>query len=379
MFPALRPNQTFSTLASPLLSRRSLSRPLDPRTDSLPFIGGIARGVSRYANGVVVSYRNPGEWLGNHESIPGLQPPRAAGPRSNGHHRRARALRDHGRSGRDGAGRSTWTVDRDGEIMTGLDLATRPEQRARRAARRRAANRPESQCQSDARDDLSVAVLGDDDGDIPVAVAPQERQEAAMPQHVDDASSGVVHVAHHVWIEEPDPPCFREGAQNQGAEPAAPRDLSVARRVGGRHAILPSARSRAISATRFAAPGAPSARRTPSRSSSMRVRSALAVSSSGRSAAATRSGCSACWMNSRATSRPATTLTSPMYGIFTSRRAAAYVSGCVRYATTCGQPATDASSVVVPLLHIAASAARRIWNDASRTIGNGHRLVSITT
>ena len=42
-------------------------------------------------------------------------------------------------------------------------------------------------------------------------------------------------------------------------------------------------------------------------------------------------------------------------------------SRSVRYATTSGQPATAASSVVVPLLHSAASAARSSVNDAERT------------
>src|ERR1051325_11452130 len=84
-------------------------------------------------------------------------------------------------------------------------------------------------------------------------------------------------------------------------------------------------------------------------------------------------------MNSFATSRPATTFTRPMNGIFTRRRAAKYVSGCVRYGTTWGQPATDASSVVVPLLHIAASAARRIGSEDASTTGNGQRAGSIWT
>src|SRR4051812_43243643 len=63
----------------------------------------------------------------------------------------------------------------------------------------------------------------------------------------------------------------------------------------------------------------------------------------------------------------------------TSLLAAAYVILLVRYATTRGQSATAASSVVVPLLHIAASAARSTANDADRTNGYGQRSAGIET
>ena len=60
------------------------------------------------------------------------------------------------------------------------------------------------------------------------------------------------------------------------------------------------------------------------------ARSALCTSSSGMSASATRLGWNASCTNSRETSRCATTFTKPMCGIFTTRRAIAYVIALVR-------------------------------------------------
>jgi hypothetical protein len=56
----------------------------------------------------------------------------------------------------------------------------------------------------------------------------------------------------------------------------------------------------------------------------------------------------------------------------------AYVTRFVRYPTASGHPATAASSVEVPLLQNAASAARSTSNDAPRTVGKGHALASIS-
>ncbi len=60
-----------------------------------------------------------------------------------------------------------------------------------------------------------------------------------------------------------------------------------------------------------------------------------------------------------------------MCSILTSRFAIAYEIALVRYTIAQGHPATAASSVVVPLLQSATSAARSTSNDAERTSGYG--------
>ena len=105
--------------------------------------------------------------------------------------------------------------------------------------------------------------------------------------------------------------------------------------------------------------------------SSMRVRAGLSAPKSGCSASATACVVNASCTNSGATSRPATTLSRPMCGMLTSRLAISYVMRLVLYTTAHGQPATAASSVVVPLLQSATSAARSTSKDCARTIGNG--------
>ena len=83
-------------------------------------------------------------------------------------------------------------------------------------------------------------------------------------------------------------------------------------------------------ATRADAPGVPNIARTSPSPASARARTGLCTSNNGINASAIRVGTTACCTNSCDTSRRATTLTSPICGIFTTRRAMAYVIILVR-------------------------------------------------
>src|SRR5688500_17198026 len=213
----------------------------------------------------------------------------------------------------------------------------------------------------------------DDDRNALAAVQPEQRKQLPVPEREDERLP--VRMQHPIagFICDSETPRAREGAKEPGADANPERELPAARRVT--HAAI----SLAILATRAAAPGVPSRDRTSARPANISSRLASPADSNGSKVSAMRSGTMASWTNSGATSRPATTFTRPMRGIFTTRRAIAYVHRLVRYATTSGHPATAASSVVVPLLHNAASAARSTANDADGTRGYGQRSGSIMT
>ena len=320
------------------------------------------------------------ERLRNEEPVPALQPPRA---------RRAGAYRDD-RARRCAAPRSTAPGAKTCAGPRGPSGVTRRRcaQTRRRASGRgargsRRATSSRARCDSRAFRRCCAMISPSRCSLIStatpsLAVVPEQRQQLAVPEREDDALAAARSVARtsaslrsrmrQVHREQ------RGSRRCAGADDPADLPLAHAPALTVARATRCRASAMIIAATRSAAPGSPSDARTRVELlDHRRAREGCADRAVGRARRRRASGSSASCTNSGATSRPATTFTSPMCGIFTSRRATAYVDALVRYATTSGQPATAASSVVVPLLHIAASAARSTVNDAECTSGNGQR------
>src|SRR5438094_6028632 len=192
-------------------------------------------------------------------------------------------------------------------------------------------------------------MLADQDRDALVAMMIQQWQHISMPQSEDDRPFVAPKDGDVPVVDETYPPATTKRSHKRNTEPHRPTQRAFAPLIGatrrarcsvdrsrarfGQLAALwasGAASSSAIAATRRAAPGVPSESLTRSSSITIRARWALRRSRSGASASATALGSSAPWTNSGATSFPATTFTSPICGIFTRRRAAAYVTAFVR-------------------------------------------------
>ena len=233
------------------------------------------------------------------------------------------------------------------------------------------------------RDDLAVAMLADHHRDPLAAMVPEQRKQLAVPEREDDALAVARARAHRSLVRAR--ACATSSrAARITAVPGAhdPADLAARSRAARAPRRVHRRRERGRPCARRAPPrpASPSDSRTRRSSSIIAVRArARRIEQLAEHVGDARRAPARPARTPGATSRPATTFTSPMYGMRTSRRAAAYVMALVRYATTSGQPATAASSVVVPLLHIAASAARSTVNDAECTSGNGQRSGGIVT
>src|SRR4051812_6094452 len=156
---------------------------------------------------------------------------------------------------------------------------------------------------SDARDDLTVAMLADEDRHAFIAMLIEQRQHLAVPQRENDGTLRGAQATHVVIAANSiaPRPCEKsnepDARHDDAGRASFPFGVSVHRAARG-DALF--AMSKIIAATRPAAPGCPSASRTRRKPSTIDARRGSSRSSSGSSASATAVGCNASWTNSGA-------------------------------------------------------------------------------
>src|SRR2546423_1864578 len=100
-------------------------------------------------------------------------------------------------------------------------------------------------------------MLRNDHGDLSSTMHPEEWQQFAVPQHIDESLAARLEIRDDLWIHHPNAPRPTNQPNDPGSGPRNPERLTVD--AFAAH-VFPSARPRAIAATRRAAPGSPSMR-----------------------------------------------------------------------------------------------------------------------
>ena len=135
--------------------------------------------------------------------------------------------------------------------------ARETEQRARRAARRRAAHGAIAEARRDPRDDLAVGVLADQHRDALVAMMIQQREQLPVPEREDDRllRRRAARRTSSSCDDANAPGPARAARTSQHAGARDPGDAALPAVASVAHGRLAPASARAISATRTAAPG----------------------------------------------------------------------------------------------------------------------------
>src|SRR3954463_8511051 len=276
---------------------------------------------------------------------------------------RAGALRRGHHARLERPARAPGPIGRERDRLPRLELSHCAEQGPGSAPCTRPAAQPIAQHGTQVRQVLTFARLAHHDHHALVPVVPEEGQQRLVPEQEHVGPTGRHQPAPPLLLLGPDAP-------GPGEEPEGRDGVGTnrTRRDPQPHAVSSSS---ARATTRSVAPGSP--RRARTRASPSRCRTVLGSrgSSSGRSASTSAGVSARSCSNSGTTSRSATRLTRLTQCTVRSRWNSRYVSGWTLYATTIGVSASAASSVVVPDLARAASAAANRLAGSSRTICAG--------